>query len=82
MILRLGIIVVMLLGAEISSAQEVFESSESMVLDPTLKSVVDSLEAGNPGAAAVALRDILKKKLRTHTSIAPPHISLFANERF
>ncbi len=71
MILRLGIIVVMLLGAEISSAQEVFESSESMVvvsddsmaviLDPTLKSVVDSLEAGNPGAAAVALRDILEQ---------------------
>ena len=69
--LRLGIIVVMLLSAEISSAQEVFESSESMVvvlddsmaviLDPTLKSVVDSLEAGNPGAAAIALRDILKK---------------------
>ena len=71
MILRLGIIVVMLLGAEISSAQEVFENSESMVvvsddsmaviLDPTLKSVVDSLEAGNPGAATVALRDILEQ---------------------
>ena len=71
MILRLGIIVVMLVGAEISNAQEMFESSESMVvvsddsmaviLDPTLKSVVDSLEAGNPGAAAVALRDILEQ---------------------
>lgn len=61
MILRLGIIVVMLVGAEISSAQEMFESSESMVLDPALKSVVDSLEAGNPGGAAVALRDILGK---------------------
>ena len=61
MILRLGIIVVMLLGAKISSAQEVFESSESMVLDPALKSVVDSLEAGNTGGAAVALRDILEK---------------------
>ena len=71
MILRLGIIVVMLVGAEISNAQEMFESSESMVvvsddsmaviLDPTLKSVVDSLETGNPGAATVALRDILEQ---------------------
>lgn len=61
MILRLGIIVVMLLGAEISSAQEVFESSDSMVLDPALKSAVDSLEAGNTGGAAVALRDILEQ---------------------
>lgn len=62
MILRLGIIVVMLLSAEISNAQEVFESSDStMVLDPALKSVVDSLEAGNPGGAAIALRDILGK---------------------
>ena len=71
MILRLGIIVVMLLGAENSNAQEMFESSESMVvvsddsmaviLDPTLKSVVDSLEAGNPGAATVVLRDILEQ---------------------
>jgi len=71
MILRLGIIVVMLVGAEISNAQEMFESSESMVvvsddsmaviLDPTLKSVVDSLEVGNPGAATVALRDILEQ---------------------
>lgn len=61
MILRLGIIVVLLLSAEISSAQEVFETSESMVLDPALKSAVDSLEAGNPGAATVALRDILEQ---------------------
>ena len=61
MILRLGIIVVMLLGAEISSAQEVFESSDSMILDPALKSAVDSLEVGNTGGAAVALRDILEK---------------------
>ena len=70
MILRLGIIVVMLLGAEIASAQEVFESSESMVvvsddsmaviLDPALQSVVDSLETGNTGAATIALRDILE----------------------
>ena len=68
MILRLGIIVVMLLSARVSSAQEMFESSDSMVviLDPTLKSVVDSLEAGNPGAATVVLRDILEKN-STHT---------------
>ncbi|MCY3682902.1 MAG: tetratricopeptide repeat protein [Gemmatimonadetes bacterium] len=66
MILRLGIIVVMLLSARVSSAQEMFESSDSMVLDPALKSAVDSLEAGKPGAAAVALRDILEKK-STHT---------------
>ena len=70
MILRLGIIVVMLLGAEIANAQEMFESSESMVvvsddsmaviLDPALQSVVDSLETGNTGAATIALRDILE----------------------
>ena len=70
MILRLGIIVVVFLGAEISNAQEMFESSESMVvvsddsmaviLDPALQSVVDSLETGNTGAAAIALRDILE----------------------
>ena len=61
MILRLGIIIVVFLSAEISSAQEMFESSDSVVLAPALKSVVDSLEAGNPGAAAVALRDILEQ---------------------
>ena len=71
MILRLGIIVVVFLSAKISNAQEVFESSDPMVvisddsiaviLDPALKSVVDSLETGNPGAAAVALRDILEQ---------------------
>ena len=66
MILRLGIIVVMLLSARVSSAQEMFESSDSMVLDPALQSAVDSLEAGKPGAAAVALRDILEKN-STHT---------------
>ena len=62
MILRLGIIIAVFLGAEISNAQEVFESSDSIVLDPALKSVVDSLETGNPGGAAVALRDILEQK--------------------
>ncbi len=61
MILRLGIIVVILLGAKISNAQEVFESNDSIVLDPALKSVVDSLETGKPGGAAVALRNILEK---------------------
>ncbi len=61
MILRLGIIIAVFLGAEISNAQEIFESSNPIVLDPALKSVVDSLETGNPGAAAVALRDILEK---------------------
>jgi tetratricopeptide (TPR) repeat protein len=61
MILRLGIIIVVFLSAEISSAQEMFESSDSVVLAPALKSVVDSLEAGNPCAAAVALRDILEQ---------------------
>ena len=61
MILRLGIIIVVFLSAEISSAQEMFESSDSVVLAPALKSVVDSLEAGNPGAAAVVLRDILEQ---------------------
>jgi len=71
MILRLGIIFVMLLSAETSSAQERFESSDPMVvisddsiaviLDPALKSAVDSLETGKPGGAAVALRDILEK---------------------
>ncbi len=61
MILRLGIIVVILLGAKISNAQEVFESNDSIVLDPALKSVVDSLETGRSGGAAVALRDILEK---------------------
>ncbi len=62
MILRVGIILVVFFSAEISSAQEVFESSDSMVLDPALKSAVDSLKAGNSGGAAVALRDILEKK--------------------
>ena len=62
MILRLGIILVVFFSAEISSAQEVFESSDSMVLDPALKSAVDSLETGNTGGATVALRDILEKK--------------------
>ena len=62
MILRLGIIIAVFLGAEISNAQEVFESSDSIVLDPALKSVVDSLETGNPGGAAIALRDILEQK--------------------
>ena len=62
MILRLGIIIAVFLGTEISNAQEVFESSDSIVLDPALKSVVDSLETGNPGGAAVALRDILEQK--------------------
>ena len=71
MILRLGIIVIVFLGAGIASAQEVFESSDPMavvladstaeVLDPILQSVVDSLETGNTGTAAVALRDILEK---------------------
>ena len=61
MILRLGIIVVILLGAKISNAQEVLESNDSIVLDPALKSVVDSLETGRSGGAAVALRDILEK---------------------
>ena len=61
MILRLGIIIVILLGAKISNAQEVFESNDSIVLDPALKSVVDSLETGRSGGAAVALRDILEK---------------------
>ncbi len=71
MILRLGIIAIVFLCAEISSAQEVFESSDptivvsddsiAVILDPALKSAVDSLEVGNPGAAAVALRDILEK---------------------
>ena len=61
MILRLGIIVVILLGTKISNAQEVFESNDSIVLDPALKSVVDSLETGRSGGAAVALRDILEK---------------------
>lgn len=71
MILRLGIIFVMLLSTETSSAQERFESSDPMVaisddsiaviLDPALKSAVDSLETGKPGGAAVALRDILEK---------------------
>jgi tetratricopeptide (TPR) repeat protein len=61
MILRLGIIVVILLGAKISNAQEVFESNDSIVLDPALKSVVDSLETGRSGGAVVALRDILEK---------------------
>ncbi len=61
MILRLGIIVVILLGAKISNAQEVFESNDSIVLDPALKSIVDSLETGRSGGAAVALRDILEK---------------------
>ena len=61
MILRLGIIVIVFFSAEISSAQEVFESSDPAILAPALKSVVDSLESGNPGAAAVALRDILEK---------------------
>lgn len=71
MILRLGIIFVMLLSAETSSAQEMFESSDPMVvisddsiaviLDPALKSAVDLLETGKPGGVAVALRDILKK---------------------
>ena len=71
MILRLGIIVIVFLSVEISSAQEVFESSEPMVvvsddsmtviLDPALKSVVDSLETGKSGAAAVALHNILDK---------------------
>ena len=63
MILRLGIIVVVFLSAEISSAQEMFESSDSIavILDPALKSAVDSLEAGNPGGATVALRDILEQ---------------------
>ena len=69
--LRLGIIVVVFLSAEISSAQEMFESSDPMVvisddsiaviLDPALKSVVDSLEAGKSGGAVVALRDILEQ---------------------
>jgi tetratricopeptide (TPR) repeat protein len=62
MILRVGIILVVFFSAEISSAQEVFESSDSMVLDPALKSAVDSLKAGNSGGAAVALRDILEQK--------------------
>ncbi len=61
MILRLGIIVIVFFSAKISSAQEVFESSDPAILAPALKSVVDSLESGNPGAAAVALRDILEK---------------------
>lgn len=61
MILRLGIILIVFFSAEISSAQEVFESSDPAILAPALKSVVDSLESGNPGAAAVALRDILEK---------------------
>lgn len=61
MILRLGIIVVILLGAKISNAQEVFESNDSIVLDPALKSVVDSLETGRSGGAVVTLRDILEK---------------------
>lgn len=61
MILRLGIIVVILLGAKISNAQEVFESNDSIVLDPALKSVVDSLETGRSGGAVVALCDILEK---------------------
>ena len=71
MILRLGIIIVVFLSAEISSAQEMFESSNptvvvsddsiAIILDPALKSAVDSLEVGNPGAAAVALRDILEQ---------------------
>ncbi len=61
MILRLGIIVIVFFCAEISSAQEVFESSDPAILAPALKSVVDSLESGNPGGAAVALRDFLEK---------------------
>ncbi len=61
MILRLGIIIAVFLSADLASAQEVFESSNPMVLDPALKSVVDSLETGNPGGATVALRDILGK---------------------
>ena len=61
MILRVGIILVVFFSAELASAQEVFESSDSKVLDPALKSVVDSLETGNTGGATVALRDILEK---------------------
>ncbi len=61
MILRVGIILVVFFSAELASAQEVFESSNPMVLDPALKSAVDSLETGNTGGATVALRDILEK---------------------
>ena len=62
MILRVGIILVVFFSAEISSAQEVFENSDSKALDPALQSAVHSLEAGNPDGAAVALRDILEQK--------------------